>query len=118
MLLAEKAQALWAEVLAQEPDHFEAQFRIAFSLSQYPDFLNRTDDAIAAFEKAIEIEERIGASPETAPAYVNLARIHQKSGDPASALEVLERGAEAHPNHEGIGGQLEKLKRGFVFEGE
>ena len=117
-LLAEKSQALWGEVLELDPDNFDAQYRIAFSLSQYPDFLNRTDDAIEAFEKAIAIEERVGASGETAQAYVNLARLHQKGGDPASALEVLERGMVAHPENEVMSGQLEKLKKGFVFESE
>lgn len=58
-LLSQKAEGLWEHVLELEPDHYEAQYRIAFSLSQYPDFLNRTGDAIEAFEKAIAIEERI-----------------------------------------------------------
>lgn len=117
-LISEKSQELWGQVLELDPDNFEAQYRIAFSLSRYPDFLNRTDDAIQAYEKAIGIEGRIGSSEETAQAYVNLARLHQRGGDPASALEVLQRGVSSHPENEIIGSQLAKLNKGFVFESE
>jgi hypothetical protein len=117
-LLAGKAEAVWGEVLELDPDSFEAQYSIAFSYSQYPDFLNKTGEAVEAYENAIAIEGRIGPSEETAAAYIDLARLHRKTGDPASALEVLERGATAHPDHAAIREQLDKLKRGFVFEGQ
>ena len=117
-IYAAKAEQLWRDVLELEPDHYEAQFSIATSLSRYPAFLNRTGDAIAEFEKAIVIQEQPGSEIENPNAYLELHRLQLRDSDPAGALQTLERAVQRHPDHEEIGVQLEKLNSSFVFETE
>lgn len=45
-LWAAKAESMWKGALELEPTNWSAQRNIAFSYSQYPDFTNKTPDAI------------------------------------------------------------------------
>lgn len=114
---AGKAEGVWKEVLAVQPQNWEAQRNIAFSYSRYPDFLNKTGDAITEYEHTLDIQE---ASPqprkEFADSYLEMARLQVKTGDPGSALSTLERGAAAHPDNASIAKQLEAIKRSYKFE--
>lgn len=111
---AGKAEGVWKEVLAVEPQNWEAQRNIAVSYSRYPDFLNKTSDAITEYEHTIAIQE---AAPqprkEFANSYLEMARLQMKTGDPGSALSTLERGAAAHPDDASIAKQLEVVKRSY-----
>ena len=117
-IYAAKAEKLWREVLEVEPDHYEAQYSIATSLSHYPPFLNKTGEAIAEFEKSIAIQEQPGSEITNPNAYLELSRLQLRDSDPASALQTLERAQQRHPEHAEIGAQLEKLKSTYVFEGD
>jgi len=114
---AGKAEGVWREVLTVDPQNWEAQRNIATSYSRYPDFLNKTGAAISEYEKTIAIQES-SAQPrkEFANSYLEMARLQVKTGDPASALSTLERGAAAHPDNAAITSQLETIKRSYKFE--
>lgn len=92
-----KAEAEWQAVIDRDPQHWDAQYALAYSHSMYPDFLNKTDDAITGFERALEIQLTQQTAPQHAKTYVHLARMHQKKGDIAKAREVLEAGRIRHP---------------------
>ena len=115
-LYAAKAEGLWKEVLKLEPNHYAAQYSIASSLSRYPEFLNRTGDAINEFEKAIAIQEQDGSEVDNPNAYLELSRLHLRDSNPVAALETLERAARRHPDNEDIGAQRDKLHSTYTFE--
>ena len=109
---AGKAEGVWKEVLAVEPQNWEAQRNIALSYSRYPDFLNKTGDAITEYGHTLDIQEAAPQSrKEFANSYLEMARLQMKTGDAASALSTLERGAAAHPDDASIAKQLEVVKR-------
>ncbi len=98
-LWAEKAEKRWQAVLEIDPNHWSAQHSVAFSLSQYPDFLNKTGEAIDEYEKLVAIQRELPPEPRHAQTYLELYRLYQKVGDPATALEVLEEGLELFPEN-------------------
>jgi tetratricopeptide (TPR) repeat protein len=104
-----KAQKQWENVVKQDPDHWDAQYTLAFNYSMYPDFLNKTDDAIAGFERALEIQGRAQPKPQHAKTYVQLARMHNKKGNTEKAREVLELGRMRHPQDKQITAALQGL---------
>ncbi|RYD19094.1 MAG: sigma-70 family RNA polymerase sigma factor [Verrucomicrobiaceae bacterium] len=114
---AGKAEGVWKEVLAVEPSNWEAQRNIAFSYSRYPEFLNKTSDAISAYENTLTLQE---SSPqprkEYADSYLELARLQVRIGDPGSALSTLQRGAAAHPDSTSIAKQLDVIKSSYKFD--
>ncbi|MEM7386281.1 MAG: hypothetical protein AAF514_15170 [Verrucomicrobiota bacterium] len=117
-LWAGKAMEVWKEVVELDPDQWKAQRSIAMSLSQYPDFLNKTGAAIEAYEKTLNIQSRAEPRGEFALTYLELSRLHRKNGDPASALQVLEEGVAAFPDNGDLGKQLETMQSSYVFEEE
>ena len=104
-----KAEKQWQDVVKQDPDHWDAQYTLAFNYSMYPDFLNKIDDAIAGFERALEIQGRTQPKPQHAKTYVQLARMHNKKGNTEKAREVLELGRMRHPQDKQITAALQGL---------
>ena len=107
-----KAEGQWQEILAQNPDHWEAQYVLAYDYSMYPDFVAKTEEAIAGFEAALRIQERVQPRPEHAMTYVQLARMHTKKGDNEDARRVLELGQARHPGNQEIAEALRSLRDG------
>lgn len=105
-----KAEKQWNDVVKQDPDHWDAQYTLAFNYSMYPDFLNKTDDAIAGFERALKVQERAQPRPQHAKTYVQLARMHKKKGNTKKAREVLKLGRMRHPQDKRITAALEALQ--------
>lgn len=106
-----KAEKQWKDVVRQDPDHWDAQYTLAFSYSMYPDFLNKTDAAIQGFERALGIQERLQPKSRHAKTYVQLARMHKKKGDAKKAREVLELGQVRHPRDKQITAALQAFER-------
>lgn len=98
-LWAQKAEGRWRRVVELDPQHWDAQHSIAFSLSQYPDFLNRTTEAIEEYEKLLVIQREKEPKPRFADSYLELYRLYQKKGDPATAVEVLDEGLNLFPEN-------------------
>lgn len=92
-----KAVTQWKKVLEAEPEHWEARYSLAFNWSMWPDFLNKTPDAIAEFEKLREIQERGAATDQQADTYFQLSRLYLKQGKRDKAQEVLRTGIARHP---------------------
>jgi tetratricopeptide (TPR) repeat protein len=97
-----KAEAQWQEVLGRQPDHWEAQYSLGFSWSQWPDFLNKTGDAVKAFERTREIQEMGDPQAYHADTYLQLSRLYMKQGNAERARAVLESGAGRHPDDKKI----------------
>ena len=116
-LWAGKAEAMWKGVLEIEPDNWRAQRNIAFSYSQYPDFTNKTPEAIQEYEKTVALQEaaqNVGTGFDRT--YLDLAKLHLKNGDPSNALATLEKGANLHPDSSAIAEQLKVITSSYKFE--
>jgi tetratricopeptide (TPR) repeat protein len=94
-----KAEAQWRKVLEQDPNHWEAQFNLAYGQACCPDFMNLTGSAIEGLERARTIQERIAPEPRFAITYLELSRLYLKQGDKAKARAVLRAGLDLHPHH-------------------
>lgn len=106
-----KAESQWQEVVKAYPDHWEAQYGLAYNYSMYPDFLGKADAAIAGFERALAIQERSPLIAAHAKTYVDLARMHRQKGDHQKAREVLLMGKARHPDDEPIAAAIRALEK-------
>ena len=94
-----KAMEQWGNVLKLDPEHWEAQYSVAFSYSQYPDFMNKTADAINHFERALEIQNNRPPADGHALTYLQLANLYRKQGQADKARTMLRSGLDRHPSH-------------------
>lgn len=92
-----KAEREWQAVLEQDADHWEARHNLAFSWSMWPEFLGKTDAAVAQYERLVETQERGVPEARQAAVYVELARLYRRTSDDARARATLERGLLRHP---------------------
>lgn len=97
-LWSNKAMAQWQAVLKQEPENWDARYSVALSWSMWPDFLNKTPDAVKEFEKLQEIQERLPVAPKQAQTYLQLSRLYQKQGKADRAKEILRTGLARLPD--------------------
>lgn len=104
-----KAEAQWKAVAERDPNHWESQYRLGENWSHYPDFMNKTADAIGAFERARTIFEASPPDPRQAGAYVQLARLYLKQGNTDLARQVLGAGTARFPGDEAIRDALRTL---------
>lgn len=93
-----KAMQQWQSVLEKQPDHWDARYSVAFSWSMWPDFLNKTPDAVREFEKLREVQERQTVDAKHAQTYFQLSRLYQKQGKTDKARETLRAGVARHPD--------------------
>ncbi len=106
-----KAESEWQEVLRQDDRNWEAQFKLAESLSYYPDFLGRGPEALASFERTREIQESGPTRKEHAQTYLSLSRLYQRSSQPERAVEALRSGLQRHPTSNEIQQALAALEK-------
>ena len=97
-----KAEEQWKEILKQDDRHWQARYSLAFSWSQYPDFLNKTPDALREFEKLRSQQEQGAAEPRHANTYFLLHSLYRKAGNPEKAKEALEEGLRRFPEDEDL----------------
>jgi tetratricopeptide (TPR) repeat protein len=107
---AMKAETQWQEVLARDPEHWEAQFSLGVSWSQWPDLFNKTPDAIKAYERAREIQEAGDPQPLHAQTYLHLSRLYLKQGNAEKAQQALEQGLERHPGDQQLAETLKSMQ--------
>ena len=98
----------YKKVLEIDPDHWGARFHLAFNYSQWPDFLNKTPDAIKEFETLRKVQERQTPDPEHAQTYLQLSKLYQKTGKADLAKEALDEGLRRFPDDE----ELQKARDG------
>jgi tetratricopeptide (TPR) repeat protein len=106
----ERAEVEWQTILEHNPQHWEAQYVLAYNYSMYPDFVAKTDEALEGFERAVQIQEGAAHRPERAQTYVQLARMYEKKRQLDKAREALDRGAARHPGNEAIAAAIERLR--------
>ncbi len=115
-LWAMKAEEQFKGVLQINPNHWDAQSRLAFSYSMYPDFMNKTGAAIAEYEKLIAIQDAMEPDRKFIQSFRQLTNLYLKKGDPAGALRTVEKGLEQYPNNKQLQEELQSLHNQYVFE--
>jgi len=106
---AMKAEGQWAKVLAVDENHWDAGYSLGVSWSQWPDFFNKTPDALKQFETLRDVQERGHPEARHAQTYLSLSRLHRKLGNADKAREALEAGAARHPESEDLRKALDAL---------
>jgi len=99
------AEALYRQILATAPDHPDALHLLGMALAAE----GRTEDAVAAIERALARE------PQLTAARVNLGTLYQELGRPEQALacyrQALEREPDAATTWSNLGNTLQSLGR-------
>ena len=110
-VFSEKADKAYDRALALDDHHWEARFGKAISLSNWPDFLGKSGEAIRQFETLIEQQEQRTPQDQFAQSYFFLGNMHQKNGEAEKARAAWQRGLDLFPNNESLRRQLETSSR-------
>ena len=119
-LWAMKAEQRWRAVLEMDPNHWQAQNNVAFSLSQYPDFLNKTGESINEYEKLVTIQENMVLENYKNKDYSSFGLLRFNNMK-SRALDLIERFDIRCPGPSATtrqlsGGNMQKLILGRVLE--
>ena len=107
---ANKADKAYDQALASDPQHWEARFSKAVSLSHWPKVMGKQAEAINHFQVLVEQQELGGQlEPEYAQTYFLLGNLYQEQGDKEKALAIWEQGLGYFPNDESLSGQIAQL---------
>ncbi len=93
-----KAAGQYEKVLEIDPQHWDARYSLAFNWSQWPDFLNKTPDALREFETLREVQESQVPIDKHAGTYLQLSLLYRKTGNNDKARAALKDGLDRHPN--------------------
>jgi tetratricopeptide (TPR) repeat protein len=104
---AEKVDETYDKALALDSEHWEARFSKAVSLSHWPAFLGKTNEAIHQFEILREQQEQGSAELEYAETYLYLGNMYMQTGEKEKALEAWKAGLARFPDDEALRDQVE-----------
>ena len=113
-----KAEREWKKALDIDPDHWDAQYSMAFNHSMYPDFLNKTDEAIQGFERALALQKRKSHDPKYAQTYLGLARMYQKKGKLDQAITLMRDAVSLYPKNKQAADTLKSLQEAKINRGK
>lgn len=105
-----RAEEQWETALELDPMSWDAQFRLAESLSYYPAFLNKRGEAIEGLEAARRIQEELVPESRHAKTYLLLSRMHVQGGDREAALLALRAGLARHPGDAELAQALDEIE--------
>ncbi|MBK8097678.1 MAG: hypothetical protein IPK26_11260 [Planctomycetes bacterium] len=97
-----KAEREWQAVIGQQPDHWDARFQLGFNYSMYPDFVDRSKEAIEHLEHARTLLPGRAPEPRQVDVYLGLARMYRRQQRDDRAAAVLDEGLLRFPGHEGL----------------
>ncbi|MBL7008091.1 MAG: hypothetical protein ISR76_03775 [Planctomycetes bacterium] len=103
---AMKADAAFDLALQADPGHWDARFTKAVSLSNWPPFLGKQNEAIRHFELLVDKQGSSASRPSYADTYLILGNLYQQTGRPQDALRVWRLGAGLFPGRQDILDQI------------
>ncbi len=101
-----KADEAFDAALKLDPQHWEARFTKAVSLSNWPAFTGKQGLAISEFETLISQQNAGPKKPEHSKTYLYLGNMYQASGSMAKAVEAWQKGADLFPEDAALKQQL------------
>lgn len=107
---ATKANQAFDDALALDPGHWDARFTKAVSLSHWPKFLGKSNEAISEFETLTEIQSTLPSDPDHALSYLFLGNLYLDSGEKDKAIAAWQQGLALFPDNADLAKQLELVK--------
>jgi tetratricopeptide (TPR) repeat protein len=105
-LWATKADKAWDAALALDPQHWDARFSKAVSLSFWPPMFGKQAEAINHFETLIAQQESQASKPQFAQTYLWLGNLYMQQGKTEQAKETYAKGLAQFPGDEDLTKQL------------
>lgn len=96
---ATKADKAYDAALALDPDHWDARFGKAISLSFWPPIFGKQPQAIKEFETLLASQSKKPADPSHAQTYLMLGNLYAQSGKADKALAIWQQGLAAFPDN-------------------
>jgi tetratricopeptide (TPR) repeat protein len=94
-----KADEAFDRALEINPDHWDARFTKAISLSFWPPIFGKQAEAIENFEILVERQANLPKSPDHAQTYLLLGNLYQQTGDNDRAAAMWASGAAMFPDN-------------------
>jgi tetratricopeptide (TPR) repeat protein len=107
-----KAEQQWQAVIDRDPDHWEAQFALAYNFTWYPTAMGKAADAVRGFEECLRIQEHSPAEARHVATYRNLGRLYEQQQQRDRAVRVLQQGLARHPGEPGLTADLQRMTSG------
>lgn len=105
---ANRADKAFDRALEVDPDHWEARFTKAISLSFWPPIFGKQAEAVRQFETLIEKQAAQPAREEFAQSYLLLGNLYLQKGDAAKAQATWQKGLELYPDAASLKAKLEQ----------
>ena len=107
---ATKADSAFDAALKLDPQHWDARFQKAVSLSFWPAAMGKQGQAIGEFETLIA-QQNAGQKQIThAQTYLFLGNMYQTSGAIPKAIETWQKGLDLFPDNESLKKQIENAQ--------
>ena len=94
---AAMADEAFDNALEINPDHWDARFTKAISLSHWPDFTGKKNEAITQLETLMKIQGDLPSEPHHAQTYVVLGNLYSGQGKADLALQTWQAGLDLFP---------------------
>ncbi|HUR28813.1 MAG TPA: hypothetical protein VM509_11545 [Planctomycetota bacterium] len=107
---ATKADAAFDSALALDPNHWEARFTKAVSLSHWPALFGKQPKAIGEFETLIAQQNAGPKQEKHAQTYWYLGNMYQATGATAKAFETWQKGLDLFPGNAQLQAQVASSK--------
>ncbi len=99
-VLAMGADKAFDEALKLDPNHWEARFTKAVSLSFWPPLFGKQTEAVNQFETLVAQQEKKGdLQPHYAQTYLFLGNLYQQQGNAEKAQQAWRKGLALFPNN-------------------
>jgi tetratricopeptide (TPR) repeat protein len=95
---AMKSDAAFDQVLALDPEHWDARFNKAVSYTFWPPIMGKQQAAISHFETLVAQQGRSAPRPEFAQTYLFLGNLYEQTGQGERAREVWSQGFGLFPD--------------------
>jgi tetratricopeptide (TPR) repeat protein len=103
---AMKADKAFDSALELDPEHWDARFDKAVSLSFWPPIFGKQKEAIHHFEKLIEQQSAQAQEPKFANTHLLLGNMYQQAGDMQKAVAAWNAGLSLFPGNEALKKQI------------
>ena len=108
-VVALQADRSFDRAIALDPRNTQARFTKAISLSNWPEFLGKTDEAIKHFEIVRAQFEEMSVQGATAQVYLFLGNMYKRIGEDEKAAATWRAGLAYNPKDEALAEQIDLM---------
>ena len=100
------ADAAFDAALEADPQHWDARYNKAVSLSFWPPIFGKQGAAIQQFETLVQQQSGMVPTPEHASTHLMLGNMYQQTGQMDKAVAAWQLGLQLFPDHADLAAQL------------